>query len=62
MSQAQKTAILNLSKRRGIDEAELNTMVEEAYGVTFDQLIFEGRSTVHKKPPTGCLIHINNPS
>ena len=38
MSQAQKTAILNLSKRRGIDEAELNTMVEEAYGVAFDQL------------------------
>ena len=38
MSQAQKTAILNLSKRRGIDEAELNTMVEEAYGAGFDQL------------------------
>jgi len=38
ISQAQKQAILNLSKRRGIDQESLETMVEEAYGVTFDSL------------------------
>ena len=38
MSTAQKTAILNLSKRRGINEEELDAMVEEAYAVSFDQL------------------------
>lgn len=38
MSTAQKTAILNLSKRRGITEEELKTMVEDAYNVTFDQM------------------------
>ena len=38
MSTAQKTAILNLSKRRGINEEELDTMAQEAYAVSFDQL------------------------
>jgi hypothetical protein len=38
MSTAQKTAILNLSKRRGINEEELDAMVQEAYAVSFDQL------------------------
>lgn len=38
MSTAQKTAILNLSKRRGINEEELDGMVQDAYGVSFDQI------------------------
>jgi len=38
MSKAQKTAIINLSKRRGIAEEELDPMAEEAYGASLESL------------------------
>jgi hypothetical protein len=38
ISEAQKRAVLNLSKRRGIKEEELNQMVMNSYGETFDNL------------------------
>ncbi len=38
ISQAQKQAILNLSRRRGIDQDSLEAMVEEAYGVALEGL------------------------
>jgi hypothetical protein len=38
ISTAQKTAILNLGKRRGIEPDELNQMVEETFGVELSSL------------------------
>ncbi len=38
MSKAQKTAIINLSKRRGIAEDDLESMAEEAYGTPLESL------------------------
>jgi hypothetical protein len=38
ISSAQKTAILNLGKRRGIDQSQVEQMVEEAYGIELDSL------------------------
>ena len=38
LSTAQKKAILNLAKRRGISEDELGKRAEEAFGVAFDTL------------------------
>jgi len=38
MSEAQRRAIFNLSRRRGISVEEIECMVEESYGVTLDNL------------------------
>lgn len=38
ISNAQKTAILNLGRRRGVDQDEIEKMVEEAYGVELASL------------------------
>ena len=38
MSKAQKTAIINLSNRRGIAEEELVSMAEDAYGTPLESL------------------------
>ena len=38
ISQAQKKAILNLSRRRGINEDALEGLVQEAYGVSLEGL------------------------
>jgi len=38
MSKAQKTAIINLSKRRGIAEKDLESMAEDAYGTSLESL------------------------
>jgi len=38
MSEAQRRAIFNLSRRRGISVDEVECMVEESYGVSLDNL------------------------
>jgi hypothetical protein len=38
MSSAQKNAIFNLSRRRGISVEELGKMAQENYGVSIDLL------------------------
>jgi flagellum-specific peptidoglycan hydrolase FlgJ len=38
MSKAQRTAIINLSARRGIAEEELGSMAEDAYGASLESL------------------------
>jgi hypothetical protein len=38
MSSAQKNAIYNLSRRRGISVEELEKMAKESYGVPLDNL------------------------
>jgi hypothetical protein len=45
MSSAQKNAIFNLSRRRGISVEELGKMAQENYGVPVDNLTAANAST-----------------
>lgn len=44
MSEAQRRAVLNLSRRRGISVDELETMVGETYGATLEEISSEDAS------------------
>ena len=45
MSEAQKRAVYNLSRRRGIPVEELEGMVQEAYGTSLENLTSKDAST-----------------
>lgn len=46
MSEAQRRAILNLSKRRGLSSQDLEKLAHDAYGVDFEVLTYQDASSL----------------
>ena len=57
MSEAQKRAIENLARRRGVTEnQELNSKVMDTYGCPFEDLSSDQASSTHPQSPAKRLI------
>ena len=56
MSEAQKRAIYNLSRRRGISVEDLGKMALESYGVELDASVQQGRQQLYSQSAAGRLV------